>query len=455
MGRVFISTLGATRYSECRYKLNAETTSDSVTFVQEAVIRNICKKWDFSKGDRIKILCTETARTSNWEDNGHKNRGTNEIIQSSGLGSTLQRILKEPDYLNLKYDEIRVSIPEGKDETEIWDIFDILYKQLDNNDDVWFDITHSFRSIPMLVLVAITYARVMKNIHVKSITYGAYEAKPKDDLVAPVFDLTQFVNLMDWTNAAKDFIDYGQTKQLIKMLSDEVNPLLKESKGSDSEAKLSNAVGKNIKDISDSIQKNDLAAIVNLNKLKENLNLYKKNVNSKVKAFIPIVEKIEEKVEPFAEDSLGNVFSAARWCVNHGMYQNAYSILLEGCISIALNSVGQTKNVTFAGDSSEVRMDIENKRELVKFAAQVKAGRKKESDLNDSTRHLLPLLINIMSIIPIDIANHIIKLSNYRNGYMHCGTGTEPIPKGIVDELSVFLPNLEAWYITLKGKINE
>lgn len=451
MGKVFISTLGASEYSLCKYRYNGNDLSDECRYVQESSIQTFCKGWDNKNGDRIRILCTDTAYHKNWLDDGYKDPVTKKNVKNIGLDNCLQRLFQQSQYNKINGFDIRVTIPDGKNESEIWEIFQALFEQINDGDEVWFDITHAFRSIPMLILVVITYARVLKNITVKSITYGAYEARENN--IAPVFDLTKFVTLLDWANAAKDFIDYGQTKKLLNVLSDEINPKLKETKGMHSEAKCSKAVAIGIEELVGSIKKNKLTDIVIFNSLKELLHVYYLNTPSEMKTFIPVVKKIEEKIAPFEEKSWGNVFAATRWCINHGMYQNAYSILLEGCISIALKAAGETKIVTVTDDTKEIRKEVQDKRSMVVVATMVQIKKLNKEKIGKDLAYLLPLMEKLLDVIPVKTSQQIDQLKNHRNGYMHCGTG-EPVPGKLIEDIEVLLPELEEWYKTVKNRID-
>ncbi|WP_425505358.1 CRISPR-associated DxTHG motif protein [Thermosulfurimonas marina] len=64
---------------------------------------------------------------------------------------------------------------EGRSEEEIRDNFRKVIENLSEGEEVFFDITHSFRSLPMLNLVALSYARVLKGIRIRGIYYGAFE----------------------------------------------------------------------------------------------------------------------------------------------------------------------------------------------------------------------------------------------------------------------------------------
>ncbi len=81
---------------------------------------------------------------------------------SKGLRSCLEAISVRASISN-------VDIPMGASEQEIWNIFNIVLDQIRENDFVVFDITHAFRSIPMLAIVILNYAKVIKNIRLTGI----------------------------------------------------------------------------------------------------------------------------------------------------------------------------------------------------------------------------------------------------------------------------------------------
>lgn len=64
-----------------------------------------------------------------------------------------------------------VDIPSGKSKAELRQIF---------------DVTHGFRSLPMLPLLASAFLRVAKNIKMQDIMYGAFDARDENNQV-PLF----------------------------------------------------------------------------------------------------------------------------------------------------------------------------------------------------------------------------------------------------------------------------
>jgi CRISPR-associated DxTHG motif protein len=115
-----------------------------------------------------------------------------------------------------------VPIPEGHTEEELWDIFSALTEVVAEKEEVVFDITHSFRSIPFLTFLAAAYLRAARRARIRAVVYGAYEARPKDDPgPRPVFDLTPFVSLLDWLAATNQFIHTGDAQYLARLLRQE------------------------------------------------------------------------------------------------------------------------------------------------------------------------------------------------------------------------------------------
>ena len=78
-----------------------------------------------------------------------------------------------------------VLIPQGSDTEEMMEIFQTIYKMVSFGEEIVFDVTHSFRSIPFLAASVLNYAKTMKNCSLRGIYYGAFEAKD-DQGVTPL-----------------------------------------------------------------------------------------------------------------------------------------------------------------------------------------------------------------------------------------------------------------------------
>lgn len=182
-----ISFLGIANYSKTCYVWNGN--EKETEFFPEAVFY-------FTKPEKILICLTPTARE------GEKSRNWQELKRRFERDS----VPFEP-----------LPIPEGHSEPELWEIFDALTNAVQEGEEVVFDITNSFRSLPFLSFLAIAYLKAAKKVQVKNVLYGAWEAKNADNR-SPVFDLTPFVSLLDWLTATEQFIQTGNARQLASLL---------------------------------------------------------------------------------------------------------------------------------------------------------------------------------------------------------------------------------------------
>lgn len=129
--------------------------------------------------------------------------------------SNLVDLGNELDRLGVNWQKL--PIPEGRSETDLWRIFEAITSHVDNREKVIFDITYSFRSLPFLTFLAVAYLKAAKNVQVERVVYGAFDARDAAGL-SPVFDLTPFVQLLDWLTATSRFIDTGDGQALAGLL---------------------------------------------------------------------------------------------------------------------------------------------------------------------------------------------------------------------------------------------
>jgi len=341
MGKAFISFLGTSDYLNCRYSLD-DTPGKVVKYVQEDLVQRCCMDW--TPEDEIRIFTTADAVVKNWQDDGHTDRDTKEIKESNGLGKRLEK-------LSINATIKRIDIPKGDSEKEIWEIFHQVYSTLRENEEIVIDITHGFRSLPVLLMTLIGYSRLLKNISVAGIYYGAFEMLgypgeaskiPEDERIAPVFDLTSFEQIIEWTEATQSFVKNGAAKGLKLLASKRINPVLKDSRGGDPAAKAMGNIVKGIEDISQNILTNRGADIINYDyeQIKSQLQSLQKD-DIFIKPLAPLFSVIEKKIDTFARNDINNGFSAVDWSGSHGMIQQAITMLQENMVTFLLARVGE------------------------------------------------------------------------------------------------------------------
>lgn len=341
MAKVFISVLGTNNYVPCSYMYRDQIVIKETRFVQEATVSLCCRDW--SDKDRILIFTTDEAEKKNWLDDGHCDCKTRTPIKQQGLKTILEALKLKPKVTNVK-------IPEGESEKQIWEIFQAIFDNLHQGDEIVFDITHAFRSIPMLVMVVLSYAKVIKSVTLTGIYYGALEVlgnprdvskMPLDKRKAPIFDLTEFDRLLDWTTAVDRFVSSGDASLTAQLAQGAVRDRLKMSRGADVEAKAVRKLAKLMNDFTTNIAacrgKNISRSASDLIR---QIDSHGNSLEKVLPAITPLLKSVRRAMEGFVGDEIKDGIAAARWCKEHNLIQQGFTILTETLVSYLVNQVG-------------------------------------------------------------------------------------------------------------------
>ncbi|WP_462422328.1 TIGR02221 family CRISPR-associated protein [Fusobacterium pseudoperiodonticum] len=92
-------------------------------------------------------------------------------------------------------------------------------KEIENGDEIFIDITHSFRSMSFWLFLIMTYLKDVsnKNIDIKNITYGMFEA-PNEKKETPIVSLNLFVDILKWFKGASELKNYGNSYSILEEL---------------------------------------------------------------------------------------------------------------------------------------------------------------------------------------------------------------------------------------------
>jgi CRISPR-associated (Cas) DxTHG family len=143
--------------------------------------------------DRMYVCVTQDARNKNWH------------------------ILANDDRIEA------IDIPDGKNPEELWKIFDKIKDIFREKDEVIFDITQGYRSLPFLSFIFAAYLKVAKTVQISSVLYGALEqGRPSEiegiEKIVPVIQIGEFASMFDWMSATQRFVDLGDGNGLAQLL---------------------------------------------------------------------------------------------------------------------------------------------------------------------------------------------------------------------------------------------
>lgn len=355
-------------------------------------------------------------------------RGQEVTVKVGDIRIGLGEILRE------KYRDCvqAIIIPDGRNKEEQDQIFDMIFEALGENEEVYFDVTHGFRTIPMLAITVLNYAKVLKNIEVKGIYYGAFEGGYDKDGIryAPILEYSIYMDILDWSAAANSFIRHGnsgQIDEIYKKLKREENRQNKER----SLAVLSDAVqgigflthnietckGRFVEEGSE--KKNAQYSIRGAYQFfKTSISKITENQRKVIKPFEQLLLKIEESIdEVFSKQKTDDEFGIAtiEWCIKNNLIQQGFTALEESLVTYTCDKYGVNYNKKKEREAFD--------REVINAVAYIlKKGAKEEEVvllLKDTIKD--SEYLQMAQKLPIEIAKLANKIGGIRNNINHFG----------------------------------
>lgn len=180
-----LTTLGTGDYKLARWRLGADDRTHETHYAPVATVALV--------GDiaGVTVLLTDEARDKHWD-------AFRAEIDTLGIELRAERI------------------PPGRSETEIWEVFSTVDRVLRPAREVVLDATHAFRSLPLVLFGSLTYLAALRDVRVRGVYYGAWEARSQD--VAPLLDLSPLLALVQWTFGVRGFRETGSARWLAQLV---------------------------------------------------------------------------------------------------------------------------------------------------------------------------------------------------------------------------------------------
>lgn len=401
--KLFLSFLGTGLYRKCTY-FDEKGEYGETRYIQEATLRQIgATEWE--KPNAIRIFITEKAFEDNWDKRKTTRKDTikKEIIPYIRLEQKIEDLHLKADFKAV------TNMPVGNGDSEMWQIFQTVFDEIEEGDELYIDLTHAFRYQPMLLLVLSNYSKFLKHTTVKHISYGNFEAK--DDYkdrgegnYAPIVDLMPLISLQDWTSAAADFLNNGYSGGLEK--------LAQSFRGADKTG---------ITEFVQVIKKFTLdrqtcrgVSITGNNIEKELREITLSTTDANIPPLNPILRAIHKELTP-PIGTMDKVISAAEWCLHNREWQQSLSILQEGIVTFfcerhGLDAMDKNRNL------------INSAFTISKNMRKARKDRIRWKVLPENLSKVLELLEDPL-IANKDISRLFCDITTLRNNYMHAGYG--------------------------------
>lgn len=426
--KVFLSFLGTGAYTPCNYVLD-EHKSEDQEYVQISLLETLSQ--NVEGPIHAIIFLTKSAKEQNWQ----KSAGNPERF---GLHGEMETLANKPNF-NISYQA--KDIADGFSQEEVWSIFQEVYESLEPNDEIYLDVTHAFRYIPMLCFALLNYARTLKGIFVKGIFYGAFEKLgygpdvrniPLKDRNVSILRLDTLDVLQQWTNATTEYIRTGRPEAVKTLVDKELKPRL-------SNIETRSPGTKALRKAADELTK--LAELIDTNRIQE-IAAYpiSSNIFSELKtfsqeegrnfaiAFQPLIGEIEKMLAPFEDARTAKWLAMAQYSLSKKLYPQTITQLQEGIISEILEALGK---------DFQPGLGMVKKRQLVSEGLAISAGRKREDksfirplpeeEWKELSKEHIEGARQIQSIPLVNtLANVFQEITRTRNDIQHGGITNDP-----------------------------
>ncbi|SHE33016.1 CRISPR-associated protein, TM1812 family [Caldanaerobius fijiensis DSM 17918] len=410
----FFSFLGTNRYIPCNYYLG-DVRVENDSYVQAALLKILHVNGVVPS--KIVVFTTKKATEQNWMQNAYDKT-------LPGLYEALCNLDFIPSVIinNL-------IIPDGNNEKELWELFDIIMGEIDERDEIIFDITHSFRFLPMLAFIVLNYGRVVKKAQIKAVYYGAFETlgstrdvemMPIEKRNAPILDLTPFIDVFDWTLGVDRYLNTGDvsiihhlTQTSVKEINSEISAMdVKDKKVMFRNVSQLKILAENMKKFSDVVftcrgKELDKTAL----ELKKTIDtVLESAVYTYLKPLSPVLNMLNNKFGKFGENNYDNLLNICEWCLDNRMYQQGLTLLEEGIISYLCNK-------------NELNQNEQSHRDIISACSVVFHGKKLKQEYEKDRRIIDSIIQNSKNHALLKL---LYSIASVRNDINHAGWRNNP-----------------------------
>lgn len=426
MRRIYLSFLGlgsykkdkkASEYDPAIYELNGRK-SEKTEFVQVAEIELL----GASSFDVLIIVATKKSHET------HFNCLEKQLLDRGASG--IFPIIIDEDMT-----------AEGQ-----WKWFEKILNHIQFEDELTIDLTHGYRSIPIVFSTAINFLQKAKNITLKAVYYGVFE-KLRTEGFAPIIDMKEFYIINEWAEGVSRLVEDADARKLASVA--ESTSQFQAGDLNDPE------VSKAFQDLTHTIRN------VDINRVAEKAN-----------AAIALIREKEEKASTTGKILLNlviNKFASLtteepptgrydaqyfdlqieiiRILLEHKLYMQAYTVMREFIGSIGMIEVKKAKVSSSDGRNRRKRY-AEVFVNMFQFSeARWEFG----GDLALVKENLTPYYNKLKEIgVESRLRSFTEKLAEYRNGFDHAWTRKAEVPKDIEETGKTVMNELQETILILK-----
>lgn len=285
-------------------------------------------------------------------------------------------------------------IKDGDDEDTLWAMFEKLLEiveLLKKEDEVYFDITHLFRSVSVMTMIMADLGISTEKFKLGGLFYGLL----KKDEPSLIMDLKIFFEFLKWNKAVYNLKKFGNSSELKALISDNIH----EKEVINGFTNFSNALS--VADIG-AMQKS-------IKILKGKMTHFREHEKRLIKF---VAKDLDDFIKRFSkEDEVDFLFELTKWYIGNQNYALAYLTLAEATVSM----ICKKNNIPL-----DTRDGREEAKAILRSYRDWKSASKEQQKLNEVYG----------------------KITNIRNAIAH-KTGAKSNPKDSIENIEKYLSVIE------------
>jgi len=199
MSKIFISFLGtgapSAKANEPGYdSLTYRFEGDDAPYISRFAQRAIIESHGVETFDRICLMMTPESKAK------HRDLLVEELLS---IGCKSEQILEDD------------SITTNQNTEQQWEWFDSLQRLINDGDEVVFDFTHGFRSVPIIFSTAISFLQRVKRFQLLNAYYGYMVDRAAG--TGEIIDMAKFYRINEWADGVSRLVDMADASKLAEL----------------------------------------------------------------------------------------------------------------------------------------------------------------------------------------------------------------------------------------------
>lgn len=423
MAKIFISFLGTGMgdpdlvtpgYNEVIYLFEDGTPSQMTRFAQRAII----EKHGAQSFERICLLMTEQSKKR------HRQLLVDEL---ASIGCSVETQIEEDD-----------SITTNQNAEQQWEWFHALQKLIKDGDEVIFDFTHGFRSVPIIFSTAISFLQKVKRFELLHAYYGYVDQKAQKN---EIIDMAKFYRINEWADGISRLVDTADASKLAS--------LAEENKADGFSALNDPKLVKALRDLTDLIKNIDVNNIGE--KADEALSLIQQKRKKCSGADKQLLDMVIDKFEKLAINNNHYNLSyfqlqlvLADMLLKHGLFMQAFTVMRECVGTLVMANLDNFPSYYKNRNQTKLRYTLSDMFISIFNVNKLEYSRYKNKQ--EFTEIVVPFYEKLVKLpnsrIPL-LRSFVKDLTELRNGFNHAWISKDGVPKNIEEQGKQFLAKLE------------